>query len=360
VIHKDSAGGDSVVRFPITGNETVLDALAIAKQKNVHRCKIWVGRPAMGSSEGEQILPVDVKGILHGEDTSTNHSLLPGDRVMVTPDDAPVAEQSATRRASSDAVPVPGDDVDAPAVAERVLPEDTGVPPKADQEGAIATSGVPVKRLSEMEAQLRRMADDLASEFRVLDSVGGHLKTVHRHVEDIRREYEAGRGSLDLVLAVQRLHYQARVEYLKSLVAIKQSDDALKKAECRELLAELVLNCAVDARDEALELWRNIQEKQQEHEKLNPGKQDAETQHAETQHAETQDEGNQDEGTQDEGTQDEGNQDSANQDAVKQTAEAERQSREQYFHFRDQVQDALNALNQARSAAEKLRISPKE
>ena len=81
----DGAGsGQTVVRLPVTGNETVLDAIsqvngltAVSSQD-----RIWVSRPA---PEGNchQILPVDWKSVVECGDTATNYQLLPGDRVFV-------------------------------------------------------------------------------------------------------------------------------------------------------------------------------------------------------------------------------------------------------------------------------------
>lgn len=81
----DGAGaGQTVVRLPITGNETVIDAIsqvngltAVSSQD-----RIWVSRPA---PEGNchQILPVDWKSVVECGDTATNYQILPGDRVFV-------------------------------------------------------------------------------------------------------------------------------------------------------------------------------------------------------------------------------------------------------------------------------------
>jgi polysaccharide export outer membrane protein len=85
----DGAGfGMQVFRFPVTGNETVLDAItniqglpAVASSK-----KIWVARPAPAQHHCAQILPVDWAAIVQGGVTSTNYQLFPGDRVYVQSD----------------------------------------------------------------------------------------------------------------------------------------------------------------------------------------------------------------------------------------------------------------------------------
>lgn len=71
-------------RLPVTGNETVLDALTLAggpsiyaKMKDIH-----VARPNPGGG-CDQVLWVDYRAIVECGDTRTNYQLLPGDRVVV-------------------------------------------------------------------------------------------------------------------------------------------------------------------------------------------------------------------------------------------------------------------------------------
>jgi polysaccharide export outer membrane protein len=78
-------GGERVIRLPVTGSETVLDAIAgvdgltaAARQKSV---RVFVRRTASG---GEQVLPVDWAGIVRDGVTATNYQLRSGDRVYVT------------------------------------------------------------------------------------------------------------------------------------------------------------------------------------------------------------------------------------------------------------------------------------
>lgn len=80
----DFAGnGEQVVRLPVTGNETVLDAIAnIGGLSAVSSKRLWVARPAPAGTE-DQILPVDWKGITRRGHTRTNYQILPGDRVFV-------------------------------------------------------------------------------------------------------------------------------------------------------------------------------------------------------------------------------------------------------------------------------------
>jgi polysaccharide export outer membrane protein len=81
----DGAGaGQTVVRLPITGNETVMDAVAQVNGLTAvsSQDRIWVSRPA---PEGgcHQILPVDWRAVVEQADPATNYQILPGDRVFV-------------------------------------------------------------------------------------------------------------------------------------------------------------------------------------------------------------------------------------------------------------------------------------
>ena len=83
VITDFAGNGEQVVRIPSTGNETVLDAIAqIGGLSSVSSKRVWVARPAPAGC-GDQILPVDWKGITRRGHTVTNYQILPGDRVFV-------------------------------------------------------------------------------------------------------------------------------------------------------------------------------------------------------------------------------------------------------------------------------------
>ena len=87
VITDGAGSGDNVRRMPITGNETVLDALAAVGGLSQFSSKqVWVARPAPGDFGCEQILPVDYMAVTRGGSASTNYQLLPGDRVFVAED----------------------------------------------------------------------------------------------------------------------------------------------------------------------------------------------------------------------------------------------------------------------------------
>ena len=79
--------GDNVVRVPITGNETVLDAISnIGGLSQLSSKQIWIARPAPGDFECEQILPVDWTAITRGGATGTNYQIMPGDRIFIAED----------------------------------------------------------------------------------------------------------------------------------------------------------------------------------------------------------------------------------------------------------------------------------
>ncbi|MBN1395830.1 MAG: polysaccharide biosynthesis/export family protein [Pirellulales bacterium] len=91
------AGADASERiesFPITGNETVLDAIAqIRNLSQVSSKTMWVARPAPGRFDAEQTLPVDWDAIARGGATETNYQLLPDDRLYIVDDQLVAANQ---------------------------------------------------------------------------------------------------------------------------------------------------------------------------------------------------------------------------------------------------------------------------
>jgi polysaccharide export outer membrane protein len=86
VITDGGGNGETVIFLPVTGNETVLDALGkvggLAAQASKKR--IWIARPAPAKAGcGDQILPVDWNAIVQCGNTATNYQLLPGDRIYI-------------------------------------------------------------------------------------------------------------------------------------------------------------------------------------------------------------------------------------------------------------------------------------
>jgi polysaccharide export outer membrane protein len=85
VITDGGGYGEQVVPFPVTGSETVLDALgninglpAVASKRN-----IWVARRCPHPDQPWQVLPVDWVGITQHGITVTNYQIMPGDRIYV-------------------------------------------------------------------------------------------------------------------------------------------------------------------------------------------------------------------------------------------------------------------------------------
>jgi protein involved in polysaccharide export with SLBB domain len=86
IITEGAGLGDGVTRWPITGNDTVLDAISnIQGLTEVSSKHIWIARP-VPYCEQVQILPVDWKAITAQAATETNYQLLPGDRLFVAED----------------------------------------------------------------------------------------------------------------------------------------------------------------------------------------------------------------------------------------------------------------------------------
>jgi polysaccharide export outer membrane protein len=89
IITQGAGQGDNLVRVPITGNETVLDAISqIRGLSQLSSTDIWIARPAPAQFGCEQILPVDWDAITRGGMTATNYQILPGDRVYIAEDEA--------------------------------------------------------------------------------------------------------------------------------------------------------------------------------------------------------------------------------------------------------------------------------
>ena len=78
--------GDGVYRFPVTGNDTVLDALSLIQGvPQGSSSEMWIARP--NPCDGKyQILPVDWEMVTSLAATETNYQLLPGDRLYIRRD----------------------------------------------------------------------------------------------------------------------------------------------------------------------------------------------------------------------------------------------------------------------------------
>ncbi len=89
IVTDGGGAGEQVFRFPCTGNETVLDAMAqinglptVSSKKN-----IWIARPTRAGSGYHQRIPIDWDAIVQDAGTETNYQILPGDRIYVKADD---------------------------------------------------------------------------------------------------------------------------------------------------------------------------------------------------------------------------------------------------------------------------------
>jgi polysaccharide export outer membrane protein len=78
--------GDGVYRFPITGNETILDAISqVNGLQQVSSKRIWIARPT--DEPGKVlVLPVKWEDITAQAAVCTNYQVMPGDRVFIAED----------------------------------------------------------------------------------------------------------------------------------------------------------------------------------------------------------------------------------------------------------------------------------
>jgi polysaccharide biosynthesis/export protein len=88
VIADGGGYGQIVLRFPVTGKETVLDAIGLIQglPAVASTRRIWVARPAPADKGCVQVLPVDWNAITQGGSTATNYQIFPGDRIYVKAD----------------------------------------------------------------------------------------------------------------------------------------------------------------------------------------------------------------------------------------------------------------------------------
>jgi polysaccharide export outer membrane protein len=84
VVLDGGGAGQTVIRLPFTGNDTVLDAISqVNGLSSVSSTdKIWVARPGPPGT-CHQILPVNWLAVASAAETTTNYQLMPGDRVYV-------------------------------------------------------------------------------------------------------------------------------------------------------------------------------------------------------------------------------------------------------------------------------------
>ncbi|HEX6963085.1 MAG TPA: polysaccharide biosynthesis/export family protein [Lacipirellula sp.] len=87
IITQGAGLGDRAVRVPITGNETVLDAICqVQGTTSASSKKMWIARPGRNDCGEDQILPVDWVAITERGRIDTNYQIMPGDRVFIAED----------------------------------------------------------------------------------------------------------------------------------------------------------------------------------------------------------------------------------------------------------------------------------
>lgn len=85
VIADRAGSGQTIIRMPITGKDTVLDAVSqmygtLAVSSNKH---VWLARPNGEDPNKMQIFPVNWPALTMGGSPATNYQLLPGDRLYI-------------------------------------------------------------------------------------------------------------------------------------------------------------------------------------------------------------------------------------------------------------------------------------
>lgn len=87
VISAGAGTGDTIQSFPVTGNETVLTAIAqVQGISQFANKKIWIARPAPNGECCDQQIPVDYDAIVRGGSAATNYQIFPGDRLYIEDD----------------------------------------------------------------------------------------------------------------------------------------------------------------------------------------------------------------------------------------------------------------------------------
>jgi protein involved in polysaccharide export with SLBB domain len=87
IVTQGAGLGDNVAEAPITGNETVMDAIArLGGISQISSTNIWIARPAPNGVGCEQILPVNWDEVSRGASTATNYQMMPNDRLYIAED----------------------------------------------------------------------------------------------------------------------------------------------------------------------------------------------------------------------------------------------------------------------------------
>jgi polysaccharide biosynthesis/export protein len=88
VIFDGGGYGQQIFKLPITGNETVLDAIASVQglPPVSSQWRVQLARPAPCGHPCDQVMPVDWQALTRGGSTCTNYQIFPGDRIYVGAD----------------------------------------------------------------------------------------------------------------------------------------------------------------------------------------------------------------------------------------------------------------------------------
>ena len=87
VITQGAGMGDTVRRLPITGNETVLDAIAnVNGLSQLSSKRMWIARPSPSHPDKGTVLPIDWDAITQRGATASNYQVMPGDRIFIAED----------------------------------------------------------------------------------------------------------------------------------------------------------------------------------------------------------------------------------------------------------------------------------
>jgi polysaccharide biosynthesis/export protein len=102
VITEGAGMGDNIRRVPITGSDTVLDALsAVNGLSQVSSKRIWISRPSRTNPAKGKILTVDYAGITKRGATATNYQIRPGDRLFIAEDKSIALNNWVTKKTAT-------------------------------------------------------------------------------------------------------------------------------------------------------------------------------------------------------------------------------------------------------------------
>ncbi len=86
LIQERAGYGQTVLRLPITGKDTVLDAISMMMGTTMFSSNkyMWLSRPNGQDPNKMQIFPINWPALVRGGSPATNYQLMPGDRLYVS------------------------------------------------------------------------------------------------------------------------------------------------------------------------------------------------------------------------------------------------------------------------------------